>query len=188
MDIRWPMFNITADFLEAKASWLQQERGLHHQSLQFFRLAGLLVSLSRDHYELASLAFFQAIIGLERALRCHFASHDQAFGLLFQRAVAEEIVTDAAFSEVRPLPDELIKQLAEAALSDAVIPAIKPLPDKLIRKLASVVPSHSRALSILVPKLRNSFVHGTYLLSPEYLHLTFQLREIADALKTNASS
>lgn len=184
MDIRWPMFDITADFLEAKAAWLQEVRGLHHQSLEFFRLAGKLVSLSRDHYELASLAFFQAIIGLERALRLHFASDDQAFVLLFRKAVDEEIVTDAAFSDVRPLPDELLKQLAKAVLTDAVIRENTPLPDRLIRKLKGAVPTHSHALSILVPKLRNKFVHGTHLLSPEYLHLTFQMREIADALKT----
>jgi len=127
-------------------------------------LAGKLVSLSRDDYELSSLALFQAIVGLERALRLHFASDKEVFALLFRKAVAEEIVTDAVFSEVRPLPDELLRQLE------------------------GVVPTHSHALSILVPKLRNQFMHGTYLLSPEYLRLTLQMREIADALKTKTSN
>jgi hypothetical protein len=36
----------------------------------------------------------------------------------------------------------------------------------------------------LVPELRNQYFHGRYLLAPDYLHLTFQLREIADALDT----
>ncbi len=188
MDIRWSYFGVTAAFLESKASWLKEERELHDRSVHFFRLAGKLVSLSCDDYELSSLAFFQAIIGLERAMRLHFASDAAPFALLFREAVAKEIVTDAAFSEVRPLPDELLKQLAEAVLPDAVIPEFRPLPDKLIRKLARVVPTHSRALSILVPKLRNQFMHGTYLLSPDHLYLTIQMREIADALRTKPST
>lgn len=161
VDIRWSYFGVTEAFLESKAAWLEEERDLHQQSAHFFRLAGKLVSLSRDDYELASLAFFQAIIGLERALRLHFSAEDtDKFADLLGRAVAEEIVTDAVFSDVRPIPKELR------------------------RHFKSTVPTHSHALAILVPKLRNQFMHGTYLLSPEYLHLTIQMREVADALKT----
>lgn len=164
MDIRWSYFGVTDAFLESKAAWLKEERDLHDQSLHFFQLAGELVSLSRNDYELASLAFFQAIIGLERALRLHFAADERdKFAELLGRAVADEIVTDAVFSDVRPIPKELRKHLKGTA------------------------PTHSQALAILVPKLRNQFMHGTYLLSPEYLHLTFQVREIADALKTKGT-
>jgi hypothetical protein len=143
------------------------------------------MSLARDDYELASLAFFQAIVGLERALRIHFAAkHSYKFAELFGRAVAEEIVTDALFSDLRPLSDESLKRIAAKVLPDRKFSIEVPLPDRLIRKVKDVVPTHSDALAILVPKLRNEFVHGTYLLSPEYLHLTIQMREIADALKT----
>lgn len=188
MDIRWSYFGVTDAFLESKAAWLQEERDLHQQIAHFFRLAGKLVSLSRDDYELASLAFFQAIIGLERALRGHFAADEtDKFAELLGRAVAEEIVTDAAFSDVRPLSDELLKQIAEKVLPDATFSIEVPLPDRLLRKVKDEVPTHSLALAILVPKLRNQFMHGTYLLSPEYLHLTFQMREIADALKTKGT-
>ncbi len=93
-------------------------------------------------------------------------------------------MTDAVFSDVRPLSDELLKQIAEKVLPDATFSIEVPLPDRLLRKVKNEVPTHSLALSILVPKLRNQFLHGTYLLSPEYLHLTLQMREIADALKT----
>lgn len=65
MDQTWSHLDITADFLETKAAWLKEPRKLHHSSLRFFSLAGKLVSLSRDDYELANLAFFQAIIGLD---------------------------------------------------------------------------------------------------------------------------
>jgi hypothetical protein len=164
VDIRWSYFGVTDAFLESKAAWLKEERDLHQQSAHFFRLAGKLVSLSRDDYELASLAFFQAIIGLERALRLHFAAKEtDRFAELLGRAVAEEIVTDAVFSDVRPIPRELRRHFKGTA------------------------PTHSQALAILVPKLRNQFMHGAYLLSPEYLHLTFQMREIADAMKTKST-
>jgi hypothetical protein len=164
VDIRWSWFGVTADFLEQKASWLSEKRELHQRSVEFFRLAGRLVSLSRDEYELASLAFFQAIIGLEKALRLHFATEDDPFALLFQKAISQKLVTDAVFSEVRPLQDEFFL--------------------KLLNESAVVTITHCEALSVLVPKLRNRFMHGNYLLSPEYLYLTFQLREIADVLKT----
>ena len=188
MDIRWSYFGVTDALLESKAAWLKEEHDLHDQSLHFFQLAGKLVSLSRDDYELASLAFFQAIIGLERALRLHFAAVEtDKFAELLGRAVAEEIVTDAVFSDVRPLSDEFLKQIAEKVLPDATFSIEVPLPDRLLRKVKDEVPTHSLALSILVPKLRNQFMHGTYLLSPEYLHLTLQMREIADALKTKST-
>ena len=58
-------------------------------------------------------------------------------------------------------------------LSRDMLKLIKPKP-----------PTFSERLSSLVPKLRNQFFHGTYLLSPDYLYLAFQMREIADALNT----
>jgi hypothetical protein len=162
VDIRWSYVGVTADFLEQKASWLIEERELHPRSLQFFRLAGKLVSLSRDDYELASLAFFQAIIGLEKSLRLHFASENGTLANLFQEAVTKKLVTDLVFSEVRPLEDGLRTRL---------------------KNRKAVPTSHCEALAVLIPELRNEFMHGTYLLSPEYLYLAFQLREIADAVQ-----
>lgn len=163
MDIRWSFIGVTVDLLEQKASWLIEERGLHQRSLHFFRLAGKLVLLSRDDYELASLAFFQATIGLERAMRLHFASEDAPFAFLFQEALKNKLITDMIFSEVRPFEDGLLR---------------------LLKNRDAVTTTHRAALAVLIPELRNQFMHGTYLLSSEYLYLTFQLREIADVLKT----
>jgi hypothetical protein len=165
VDIRWSWFGVTAEFLEQKASWLSEQRELNQRSLDFFRLAGKLVGLSRDDYELASLAFFQAIIGLEKALRLHFASEEGKFAFLLQEAVTKGLVTDAVFSEVRPFEDESLKRLQQQG---------------------GATGTHCEDLAVLIPKLRNQFVHGTYLLSHEYLYLTIQMREIADALKTSS--
>jgi hypothetical protein len=167
MDQRWSWFDVSESFFEAKASWLKEARTLHGSSVRFFQLAGKLVWLSRDDYELSSLAFFQAVIGLERAFRLHFRPQPKpltSFNSMFARAVSEGIVTDAAFSEIRPLSDHIRRQLEEPA------------------------DTHCRVLSILVPKLRNQFMHGTYLLAPDYLHFAIQMREIADLLRTKSAS
>ncbi|MDB5345791.1 MAG: hypothetical protein JWP89_4168 [Schlesneria sp.] len=163
MDQRWPWFDITESFLEAKSSWLQEPRTLHGSSVRFFVLAGKLVWLSRDDYELATLAFFQAVIGLERALHLHFQSNSP-FAFQFARAVSEGIVTDAAFGEIRLLSDHFQRQL----------------------ELEEPAETHCQLLSKLVPKLRNQFMHGTYLLAPDYVHLAIQMREIADLLRTTS--
>jgi hypothetical protein len=192
MDERWASFNITAEFLDAKATWLKERRDLSGRTLAFFVLAGKLVSLSRDDYELASLAFFQAIIGVERALRQHFLGADNLevkhnaikFRRLFKQAVDQKLVTNSAFSVIRPFPADLQKQLAVAVLGKDNFSGQGPFTAIQKEQLAAEVPTHSNALSFLVPHLRNQFVHGTYLLSPEYLHLTFQMREIADVLST----
>ncbi|MES2789250.1 MAG: hypothetical protein V4719_06485 [Planctomycetota bacterium] len=170
MDVRWSWFDVTESFFETKAPWLKEARTLHGSSVRFFELAGKLVWLSRDDYELSSLAFFQAVIGLERALRLHFrkqtepyaslAAPGESLASLLDRAMSEGIVTDAAFSEIRPFSDHIRSQLEVT------------------------VDTHCRALSVLVPKLRNQFMHGTYLLAPDYLHLAIQMREIADLLVT----
>jgi bifunctional pyridoxal-dependent enzyme with beta-cystathionase and maltose regulon repressor activities len=71
-------------------------------------------------------------------------------------------VTDAAFGEIRPLSDHFQRQIEEPA------------------------ETHCQLLSKLVPKLRNQFMHGTYLLAPDYVHLAIQMREIADLLRTTS--
>ena len=129
--------------------------------------------------------FFQAIIGLERALRLHFAAEKTpSFAKLLGRAVEEETVTDAVFSEVLPLSEWLLKKIAEKVLPGAKLPDFAPLSERLLRKIQRAVPTHSLALSVLVTTLRNEYMHGGYIMASECLHLTIQTREIADALIT----
>jgi hypothetical protein len=161
LDNRWAWDGVTSEFLETKAEWLRESRQLHHTSVNFFALAAKLILYSRYDYPLASLAFFQAIIGLERAFKIHYNSEKEHFSTMFKKAVDDGLITDALFLSPKPLPKEWLKQLEKRPST------------------------HAEALSLLIPKLRNQFVHGTYLISPEYLFLTFQLREIADALTTN---
>ena len=162
-DRRWSSLGITGEFLEKKAAWLREQRMLHDNCARFFQSAGDLVSFSRFHYPLASLALFQAVIGLERGLKLHYGREDEHFSALFNRAVEEKLVHDKLF--VHPIK-----------LSRDMLKLIKPKP-----------PTYSEKLASLVPKLRNQFFHGTYLLSPDYLYLGFQMREIADALNTRVT-
>ena len=163
-DRSWSSLGITGEFLEKQAAWLREQRMLHDNCARFFQSAGELVFFSRFHYPLASLALFQAVIGLERGLKLHYGCEDETLPALFSRAVEERRVHDGLFSDRIRFSSDMLR---------------------LIQPEAS---TYSEKLFSLVPKLRNQFFHGTYLLSPEYLHLTFQLREIADALDTGGTT
>lgn len=159
-DARWKWFGITVDFLEAKAEWLRAPRKLHGSSVRFFELAGTLVSHSKYDYPLSSLAFFQGVIGLERALKLHYQTEEKSLAALMATALEDSLLRDSLFSTVAPFSKEFSQQIKARSST------------------------HSETLVALVPKLRNQFFHGTYLLAPDYLDLTLQMREIADAIKT----
>jgi hypothetical protein len=103
---------------------------------------------------------FHAIIGLEERLLSYFkADSRQLFRELLQRAVDEKLVTDAAFSDPRPLTRCFLEKIG------------KPRPV-----------THAGKLAVLLPKLRNDYFHGSFLLTPELLQLALEVREISDAL------
>lgn len=166
-DERWLSYGVTGAYLEEKAAWLSEARFLHDRSLRFFELAGTLVSLSRSNYPLASVAFFHAIPGLERALRMHYRDEDSSLKDLLQCGVEEKLIHDALFADKRPFT--------------------APFSRRVKRLAAPKGGTWTEMLAHLIPALRNEYFHGVYLLAPDYLHLTFQLREIADALNTQNS-
>lgn len=181
-DRRWTALEITPTFLEEKAAWLSEPRGLDYTSANFFRLAGTLVSFSRFEYEFASLAFFQAVIGLEKALTLHFEAEDGKFSELLGKAVSKGLVTDALFQDPKPISDDLLMALMPQPSPPAKsFNALRRLRKKWLKE-ARTMTHNTAQLCQLVPKLRNQFFHGTYRLSPEFLNLTFQMREIADVL------
>jgi hypothetical protein len=164
IDERWHSFGVTMDFLESKAEWLRAPRMLHGSSVRFFELASSLISCSRFDYPLSSLAFFQAVIGLERALKLHYRTEEDYLSALLKRALKESLVQDSLFSSFPPLSERFLSQVSVRASA------------------------HSETLLALVPELRNQFFHGTYLLAPEYLYLTIQMREISDVLVTKRAN
>lgn len=153
----WPSLGITKEFLDEKAAWLSEQRELDDRVALFFIEAGKLVEFSWYHYPFASLAFFQSIIAVEKSLRLLDRKPELSFKDLFTQVVKEAFVSDGAFSQF-----EMEKSLK--------------------RQVKGKTQSHLELLSLLIPELRNDFVHGTYLLSPDFLYLCFQMRELADAL------
>ncbi|MGZ8938933.1 MAG: hypothetical protein ACXW32_06960 [Limisphaerales bacterium] len=153
--------------------WKQQARGwaiseLHDKSARFFQMAGSLVSLSRFDYLLCSPAFFQGVFGLEAALKLHYDADGTCLGELLSRAVREGVFRDALLKNKVVFSKDLKTMIRG-----------KEKPAQIIEGR-----SHAELLSLLIPKLRNQFVHETYLLCPEFLSLTIHLREMADAITT----
>jgi hypothetical protein len=161
----WPGMNLSKDYLREQARWLREERGLHQSSLDFFRLSGALLDLAVTDYPFASVAFFHAIPGLERQLRRTYSDEASKFTEMLQRAVAERRVREEHFSARREFTPIFAKGVE--------------------RLLGKVRLGYPELFAQLVPKLRNEYFHGNYLLAPDYLPLTLQLRSCADAL--NAS-
>jgi hypothetical protein len=94
-DSRWPCGEIDDAWLEAKALWLEEQRTLHGDSCKFFVIAGSLFRFARYDYALGSVAFFHAILGLERALKMHYRDEDSYLKALMNRTVAEHVFTDS---------------------------------------------------------------------------------------------
>jgi len=158
----WASLQLSPDYLTSKANWLAEQRHLHCSTALFFRDAGKLLVLSLTDYALSNLAFFMAILGVERALKRHYQNEETPFKELLQKAVSDGHIHDAIFDRIDPLSKDLLK-----------------LVDKDSKRL-----SHSHKLVCLLPALRNRFFHGEYLLMPEFVLLTLQLRQIADVLQT----
>ena len=160
----WRSLGVTEQFLEQKADWLSEQRALEDDVARFFMEAATLVSFSWYHYPFASLALFQSIIAVEKSLRLVNRNLKLSFQEIFAEIVDQEIVSDSVFSKFGlPSKDfELSKDMK--------------------KQVEGKPKSHLELLSKLIPKLRNDFFHGTYLMSPEFLPLCFQMRELADAL------
>ncbi len=155
---------VTEQFLEQKAAWLSEQRALQDDVARFFMESAKLVSFSWYHYPFASLALFQSIIGVEKSLRLFNRSPKRSFQEIFAEIVDQGVVSDSAFSKVE-LPSKDFD-----------------LPKDLKKTIKGKPKSHLELLSMLIPKLRNDFSHGTYLMYPAFLPLCFQMRELADAL------
>lgn len=161
---QWPYAGIDGPWLEAKGAWLKEERNLHGNSCKFFVTAGSLFIFARYEYAFGSVAFFQAILGLEAALKLHYGVDTGFLKELLESAINDGVISDATLGEVQPFTDNFSRQVEEIIGKEAM--------------------SRCAQLVILLPRLRNQYFHGTYLLAPDYCHLTLQLRLMADALTT----
>lgn len=163
-DRLWTLFEFDLEIFDTKPAWLRQPRRLHSASLCFFDQSALLFSLARSHYSLGSVAFFHAIPGVERALQIHYGTKEIKLRELLNQAVNDGVICDDLFVGRRPLSKDF---------------------ERSMRRMFGPLPAEYPALlAKLIPELRNMYFHGTYLLAPDYLYLTLEMRIIADALDT----
>ena len=160
LDQRWRAYGLTMEWFIEKAAWIGRDSHTSGSIDYFFDAAGRLLRYCGFDYMLLGPMCFQAIIGLEARLRFHFnAGSESSFKELFSRAVDEKLLTDEVFSDPKPLTKDFLKKIG------------KPQPTTHVGKVA-----------VLLPKLRNDYFHGSFLLAPELLHLALEVREISDAL------
>ncbi len=161
----------------AYAASLSDPKDFPGSILRYFELAGSLVYHSWYHYPFASVAFFHAVLGVERALRWTYDTQKGSFKLLFKKAVEEGIVHDGIFVELSPsYHDYPQRQLELSRIPEFNDPFDAP------EQTCDLPPTYSAFLSDLIPNLRNEYFHGSYRMSPDSLPLSLRLREVADAL------
>ena len=161
----WQSFGIDAGFLESNAAWLGEKRGLHGRVLSYFAVAGSLIRFSRYDYKLASAAFFHAVLGLEKALKLHYRAEDARLQELMNKALGDRLIVDVLFGQV-------------PAFTDGFAPMVS-------KRLKGKPGTHAELLVQLIPAFRNDYMHGEYLLAPDFLHLTLQIRKIADHIASD---
>ncbi len=160
----WPIGDIDGPWLEAKGAWLQEARNLHGNSRKFFVIAGSLFIHARYEYAFGSVAFFQAILGFEKALKMHFQQNEGYLRELMKKAVADGTIHDALLGDIPRLDESFHQQVRDLGGKNSM--------------------THCEKLCLWLPEQRNLYFHGTYLLSADHYHLTIQLRMLADALDT----
>lgn len=163
-DATWTALGVSEQTLHASAVRLSERKDLPQPVHRFFEQAGTLMLHSWYSYPFASIAFFHAVLGVERALRFTFdADPDvEKFKALFARAVKQGIIHDGVFEAITPVRGTFV--------------------DRVPAKLHKELTSYAAVLAELVPRLRNEYFHGEYIMSNDFLPLSLRLREAADAL------
>ena len=161
----WRSCGIEPEFLTTTAAWLEEKRGMHSEAFRHFEVSGSLMRFARQDYKLGSAAFFHAVLGLEKALRMHYLTKEESLQELLRRARADSLIPDSLFKDA---------------------PAFtRPFAGGTLKKLIGTPPASRADLLVeLIPKLRNEYMHGEYLLTPDFVHLARQVRVIADQLET----
>lgn len=69
----WQSFGISDADLEEKAVWISRNhRDFPGATMMYFRTAESLIRFTSYDFKLVSLAFFQAVIGLEKMLKHYY--------------------------------------------------------------------------------------------------------------------
>lgn len=164
-DGTWAMLGESEQTLRDCAERLGERKCLPQPVHRFFEQAGRLMLHSWYSYSFASIAFFHAVLGVERSLRITYAAQAKdSFKALFEKAVKQGIVHDGIFEARTPIRSEVMGRIPKG------------------------LPSYAAFLANLVPRLRNDYFHGEYIMSKDFLPLSLRLREAADALAAAATN
>ena len=164
-DSLWEQFGIDDAFLTTSADSLVEKRNLHSGPLRHFEVAGSLIRFSRQDFKLASAAFFHAVLGLEAALKVYYQSTKGYLRPLLKRAFDEGLIADTGLGNIPNFTPEFERMMTR----------------HVKRKPAS----YTEYLVQLIPKLRNEYMHGEYILTPDFLHLALQVRTLADLISSS---
>src|SRR4030095_7306914 len=157
-DDRWGGIGITEEKLNHCAEWISRDPGFRGAVIMYFRAAASLMRSSWYDYTLIPVVFFQSVAGLEGVLRLEAGEKERSFSTLLGLAVESGLVGDSDLTQTEALPENFAKLVGKGHLS------------------------YAHRLAALIPKLRNQYLHGDYLLHPRFLPLSINVREIVDAI------
>jgi hypothetical protein len=101
---QWRMIGFTSETFDEKVEWLSARRDLGPLCDYFFETSGRLFRHAKADYQISNVAFFHAVIGVERALRIHYGEPNTHFKQLFEIAIEDGAIRDSLFSNPRFFP------------------------------------------------------------------------------------
>ncbi|MFO0906464.1 MAG: hypothetical protein U0939_25895 [Pirellulales bacterium] len=168
-DPTWNAIGVSEQELRTFAERLGDPNNLPPLVHRFFEQASSLMLHAWYRYSFASIAFFHAVIGVEKILRLAYdAEQKDSFAQLFDKAVEQRIIHDGVFQEIEPIGNGFLRKQLEEFLKE--------------RRKGKDAPSYPARLASLVPHLRNEYLHGKYLMALAFVPLSLQMRQVADAI------
>lgn len=165
----WSVHGVTAEDIESIARWLEQDHARFPGKLvMYFRTAAHCLRLTPQNYFLLPVVFSQTVIGFEKLLRVHFkdAEGNLPFKDMFRQAVESNVIHDGLFPKQCQWSITLGEYVTELWDNG----------------------SYANQLAIVIPNLRNQYLHGNYILTHDLLGLTIHVRQMVDAVARQLSS
>jgi hypothetical protein len=172
-DPTWSTIRVNERELRTIAEQLGGQNTLPALVHRFFEQASSLMLHAWCSHPFASIVFFHAVIGVEKALRLAYdAGQKDSFKQLFDKAVEQGVIHDGVFQAIEPIGDGFLWQQMYEFLKE-IMKGID-------------APSYSARLASLVPHLRNEYLHGSYIMAIAFVPLSLQMRKVADAIAASS--
>lgn len=159
----WSAHGVTDEAIERTARWLEEDHVRFPSSLvMYFRTAAHCLRLTLHDYFLLPIVFSQTVIGFEKLLRLHFndTEGNLPFKEMFRQAVQTKVIHDGLFPRQYQWSTTLREHFSEL-WEDGPF---------------------ANQLAVVIPALRNHYLHGDYILTHDLLGLTIHVRQMVDAV------